>query len=225
MQEMISEVKEYADNHDMVINKKKTKAILFNQARNYDFLPNISIENEQLEVVEEIRVLGVNLRSDLSRSPNSDNMCNNAFAWLWMLRRLKKLGASDHDLLDVYQKQIRCTVEYAVDAWASNIKQYEVMQLERKQKAALAKIFDQRYRNYAHALKLSGLKSLAERRKGICLKFAKKAFKNPKYQHWFCVNPQIARVKTRSEKPDLKPVKFANSPIAYLTQLLNEDKE
>jgi hypothetical protein len=67
MQEMISEVKEYADNHDMVINKKKTKAILFNQARNYDFLPNISIENEQLEVVEEIRVLGVNLRSDSLR--------------------------------------------------------------------------------------------------------------------------------------------------------------
>jgi hypothetical protein len=65
------------------------------------------------------------------------------------------------------------------------------MQLERVQKAALAIIFDQRYRNYAHALKLSGLKSLAERRKPV---------------------------KARTHR-------FANSPIAYLTQLLNEDRE
>ena len=37
MQIMIDELKEYADTHDMVINKRKTKAIMFNQARNYDF--------------------------------------------------------------------------------------------------------------------------------------------------------------------------------------------
>ena len=109
-----------------------------------------------------------------------------------MLRRLKKLGASDHDLIDVYLKQIRCTVEFAVAAWASNIKQYEITQLERIQKAALAIIYDQRYRNYEHALKLS----------------------------------EVTGVKTRSEKPDLKPVqaqtdRFANSPIAYL----NEDRK
>ena len=35
MQEIISELKECEYNHDMVINKKKTKAIIFNQARNY----------------------------------------------------------------------------------------------------------------------------------------------------------------------------------------------
>ena len=230
MQMMINELKEYADAHDMVINKGKTKAIMFNQARNYDFQPAISIDGEQLEVVEEIKLLGVVLRSDLRWSSNTDNMCSNAFARLWMLRRLKKLGASDHDLIDVYLKQIRCTVEFAVAAWASNIKQYEITQLERIQKAALAIIYDQRYRNYEHALKLSGLKSLTERRKYICLKFAKKAFKNPKYQHWFCVNPEVTGVKTRSEKPDLKPVqartdRFANSPIAYLTRLLNEDRK
>ena len=38
----------------------------------------------------------------------------------------------------------------------------------------------------------------------------------------------ISVVKTKSENPDIKPVKarthrFGNSPIAYLTQLLNED--
>ena len=102
------------------------------------------------------------------------------------------------------------------------------MQIERVQKAALAIIFEHRYKNYENALKISGLKSLSKRRKEICLKFAKKAIKNPKYQHWFCDYPAISGVKTKSEKPHLKPVqartgRFQNSPIAYLTGLLNEN--
>ena len=145
-----------------------------------------------------------------------------------MIRRLKNLGASDLDLLDVYQKQIRCTVEFAVPSWASNLKQHEVRQIERVQKAALAIIFEQRYFDYENALKLSGLQSLASRRRTICLKFAKKAYKNPNYQHWFCDYPSISGIKTKSDKPCLKPVqartgRFRESPIAYLTKLLNED--
>ena len=47
MQRMINELKEYADVNNMVINKGKTNAIMFNQARNYDFQPTISIDGEQ----------------------------------------------------------------------------------------------------------------------------------------------------------------------------------
>ena len=155
-------------------------------------------------------------------------MCKRANNRLWILRRLKGMGVSDHDLLDVYEKQIRCIVEFGVAAWTSSLTKHEIAQIERIQKAALAVIFTNRYKTYAHALELSGLKPLSERRKEICLKFAKKAFSNPKYKHWFCVNPD--GVNTRSEKLFLKPVqartgRFKNSPISYLTQLLNEDRK
>jgi hypothetical protein len=59
MQVMMDELKEYADAQEMVINKKKNKAILFSQARKYDCEPNISVDDEQLEVVEEIKLLGL----------------------------------------------------------------------------------------------------------------------------------------------------------------------
>ena len=52
-----------------------TKAIMFNQARNNDFQPAISIDGEQLEVVEEIKLLGVVLRSDLRWSSNTVTIC------------------------------------------------------------------------------------------------------------------------------------------------------
>ena len=57
MQVMMDELKEYADAQEMVINKKKTKAILFSQARKYDFEPAIIVDDEQLEVVEELKLL------------------------------------------------------------------------------------------------------------------------------------------------------------------------
>ena len=229
LQNMLDELKLYANQHEMVMNKAKTKVILFNQARKYDFFPELSIEqNENLEVVEEIKLLGVLIRSDLSWCSNTEYMCNRAFARLWLLRRLKAMGASDHVLLDVYQKQIRCTVEFAVPAWASSLKKYEITQIERVQKAALAIIYQTRYKNYDNALRISGLEPLSVRRTQLCLKFAKKAYKNPKYKHWFCEN--LVDVNTRSRKLSLKPVKyrtdrFRDSPISYLTKLLNEDKK
>ena len=53
-----------------------------------------------------------------------------------ILRRLKKLGAKNSDLVDVFIKQIRCILELAVPAWQGSLSQAEKLDLERVQKAA-----------------------------------------------------------------------------------------
>ena len=136
------------------------------------------------------------------------------------------MGATEDDLIDVYEKQIRCIVEFAAPAWSSRLTQHEITQIERVQKAALAIILGKKYQNYANALRITGLSTLSTRRTKICLKFAKKTYANPKYKNWFCVNNKS--VNTRSEKLFFKTVKartdrFRDSPISYLTELLNED--
>ena len=79
----------------MRINTDKTKVVLFNTARKYDFMPQLTIDGTSLlEVVEEFRLLGLVLKSNLSWQANTDQMCQKGFARLWMLRRLKKLGAT-----------------------------------------------------------------------------------------------------------------------------------
>ena len=72
--------------------------------------------------------------------------------------------------------------------------------------------------------------TLEQRRADLNLKFAKKSLKSEKYQHWFCPNePSDQLSKTRSvDKNILVPVEFRTkgflkSPIAYLTNLINED--
>ena len=56
-------------------------------------------------------------------------------------------------------------------------------------------------------------------------RFALKAYRNPKFTTWF--SPTNSEVDTRSEKLPLKEIRtitkrFKNSPIPYLTNLLNK---
>ena len=117
----------------MKINYKKTKLILFNPCKKFDFIPDISLSGQQIEVVEEIRLLGLIIRSDGKWSSNTRNMIIKANKRLWILRRLKKMGAKDCDLVDVYTKQIRCILELAAPAWQGGLSQAEKFDLERIQ--------------------------------------------------------------------------------------------
>ena len=99
----------------MKINSDKCKVILFNTSRKYDFFPRVGFgEDENLEVVEELKLLGVILQSNLSWQAQADYMCQRAYSRIWMIRRLKPLGATQDELIDVYTKQIRCLLEFAV---------------------------------------------------------------------------------------------------------------
>ena len=50
---------------------------------------------------------------------------------LWVLRRLKILGASEKELLDVYQKQVRSVLELAVPVWQPALTTQEKKQIEK----------------------------------------------------------------------------------------------
>ena len=229
VQKLLLELNSYVENHQMKINDTKTKVILFNNSRKYDFSPNLAFEDDNiLEVVEELRLLGVMITSNLSWQTHVDYMCKNAFRRLWMIRRLQPLGATVEELVEVYQTQIRCLLEFAVAAWSCGLTKAQCRQIERVQKCALAIILQEDYINYSDALKNMNLKSLEDRRYDLCLNFAKKAQKHPKFSRWFCPS-QIVSVETRSVKPTFKYVqartdRFYKSPIAYLTRLLNENK-
>ena len=62
----------------MKINQKKTKVILFNNSRKYDFPPQLSFDDNDddvLEVVEKLRLLGVVVTSNLNWQAHVDYMC------------------------------------------------------------------------------------------------------------------------------------------------------
>ena len=214
----------YAKKNDMKLNYSKTKIIVFNPCRNIDFMPEVTIDNHELEVVDEIRLLGLILRSDMRWISNTNNMIAKANKRLWILRRLKNLGANQIDLVDVYIKQIRCVLELAAPAWQGGISQVEKQDLERIQKSACHIILGEFYESYKDALKLLELETLNVRRNRLALKFSLKSEKHEKFKSWF--KPAVKRVNTRlniNKYCDVRAnhTRFANSPISFLTRLLN----
>ena len=89
---------EYAAQHEMRINKKKTKMILFNQSKTFDFQPEISIENDPIEMIEESKLLGVILTSDLKWRKNNQCLTERGYSRLWLIKRLQKLNCPTEDL-------------------------------------------------------------------------------------------------------------------------------
>ena len=220
----ILKIRDQAEQNQMMINYKKTKVMVFNPCKSLAFKPKLAIDGNNLEEVDETRLLGLVLRSDMRWSSNTNNMVKKASKRLWLLRRLKSLGASPHDLIEVYTKQIRCILELAAPAWQGGISLAEKQDLERIQKCASHIILGASYTNYKDALEALGLESLEERRNSLALKFALKSEKHEKFKAWF--KPARKPVNTRAKPLKYCEVKanhsrFHKSPLSFLTRILN----
>ena len=158
----------------MKINEAKTKIMLFNNSKKRDFQPEILLEGKKLEVVEQMKLLGVIITSDLKWHENTKHITKKAFSRLWLLRRLKTMGASTATLLDVYCKQVRSVLEFAAVVWNSGLTLENTTQIERAQKSAFAIILGAEYKSYNEACTKLKMETLDLRRKKLSLNFAKK---------------------------------------------------
>ena len=104
--------------------------MVFNPGISRDFMPRFNFIGEELEIVEETKLLGVILRSDLSWKSNTSYMVKRANKKLWSLRRLKGLGAKNNDLIDVFIKQVRSILENAVQVWHPGLTEDEKNKIE-----------------------------------------------------------------------------------------------
>ena len=136
VQRKLTDINEYAIANKMKVNGTKTKVMLFNPSKKFDFVPDLLLGDKNLELVEETRLLGFSITSDLKWHSNTKKMALKAYRKLWILRRLKRLGAATEDLVQVYIMQVRCIMELGAPAWQGSITQGEKVELERVQKTA-----------------------------------------------------------------------------------------
>ena len=85
----------------MKINQKKTKLMLFNTSTKYDFQPEIEVNGEIVEVVSKMKLLGVIVTDKLKWYENTACITKKAFSRIWILRRLKSMGASSTIIKDI----------------------------------------------------------------------------------------------------------------------------
>ena len=214
----------YANDHEMQINTRKTKLMLFNPSRSVDIQPQMIIDNEEIEMLEEMKLLGVIITSNLKWRSNTKYITERGYSRLWILKRLKRLGCPIEDLLDTYMKQVRCLLEMACPVWHPALTVADSKAIERVQKSALSIILGDEYISYDSALDDLNLETLVARRDSLCLKFAMKSAAHPTHSQWF---------KSTGDAPDTRnrnlyqPVwtrtnRFKDSPVPFMTQMLND---
>jgi hypothetical protein len=224
LQFYLDDTEKLTKDNKMIINSKKSKIILFNKSKKWDFPPEMSFSNNKnLEYLPYLKLVGVVVSEDLRWGKNTEYICKKAMQRMWVLRRMKNFHLDTEYLVDTYVKEIRSLLEMAVPVWHSGLTKKQSRDIERVQKTALYIIFGESYLDYNVACTLAELEPLDSRRGQICLKFAKKDFK--KENSLFIKN--YAPVSTRNpglvREPKCNTKRFQKSSIPSLSKLLNQN--
>jgi hypothetical protein len=226
MQDEIDKLTKYTDSHLMAINKQKTKAMLCNSRQKWDFIPELNIKGENIDIVDEIKVVGFILRSDLKTSANTSYIISKAYKRMWLLRRLKALGASTAQLLDTLEKQVLSVLWLGAPAWFCLLTQAEKTALDRVAKVGLKIIYGEYYCGFENTIKLSGTSKPTDRLEKMTKRFATKSSQHSKFSKWYHSLP-ATNICTRGKKNKYTQIRtrtdrYEKSPIPQLTKILNQ---
>ena len=188
------------------------------------FATRLCVNDVNLEKISVSKLLGVWISEDMSWSKNCQEICRKAFSRLSLITKLRYVGVSIDDLLDIYVLFIRSVAEYCSVSFHSTLTKQQSDKIEKIQKTCLKIILGDLYEDYQSALDQCGLKTLAQRRENRCLNFSLKCLKNPKNSKLFPMNPNTNK-KVRASEPFCvnfaKTSSYKKSAIPYCQRLLN----
>ena len=163
MQRYLDTIRNWTHNQKMMLNKKKTKAMIFNYSKDHQFTTSLKIDDEELEIVEEAKLLGVIITNDLKWNKNTEYLVKKANVRMELLRRVSEFTTSLEDLKIIYIMYIRSIMEQSCVIWHSSLTYQNIEDIERIQKCALRIILGKRYKSYEEALDILNLKTLKDR--------------------------------------------------------------
>ena len=165
------------------------------------------------------------MTDDLKFERNTQDICKRAFARISMLTKLKYVGVSTPDLVDVFSLFIRSLLEYCCVVWHSTLTQEQSYDIERVQRTALKVILGEEYIDYQTSLSRCGLETLHSRRQKRCLTFGLRSLKHSKHKAMFPPTNQDGlevRLKNKFHVNFAHKTRYQKSTISYIQNMLNE---
>ena len=225
-QQYLNQIENWTLENKAKLNVEKTKVMIFNFCEDYQFRTRLYVENTLLETIQETKLLGTIVTSDLTWHSNTNMLVRKSFMRMQILHKLSSFSVSQNDLKEIYILYIRSILEQNCQVWHFSLSEEDKISLERVQKVAFKVILKSRYIDYENALKVMQLKTLEERRSYLCLKFAKKCIKHPVANEMFPLNPPSEHYTRRHEKFKVQKARTSrlrDSSIPQMQRLLNAD--
>ena len=227
-QDYLHEMDRWSKDHQMIISKKKTKAIMFNYTHNYQIGTRITLEGENIEFVDKIKLLGTWVSNKLTWNENCTYLIQKVNKRMQLLRRILSFGASKDEMVHFWIIFCRSVLEQSCVVWHNSLTQENIDDLERLQKTFTKLILKQEYESYEKALLKLNLDTLENRREEISKKFAKNGIQFNTLKD--LLRKKKENVNFREAKvQEMYHVQFANterlkkSAIINLQNLLNKE--
>ena len=164
LQTNMDHIQNWTSEQKMKINEKKTKLMIFNETYNYQFSTRIYIKDILLDIIQETKLLGIVLTSNLDWKENTSMIIKKSYSRMEILRKLFKFNVPIADFLTIYIIYIRSYLEQSCVVWHASISEKNWNSLERVQKIALRIMLKESYISYQNALEKTELKLLSSRR-------------------------------------------------------------
>ena len=224
-QKNLDNIAQWTDENMMKLNEKKSNYMVFSHSST-EIATRLTLNGQTLDRVEEVKLLGLWITTWLDWSKHTKEICKSAYARITMLTKLRYVGTSVNDLIDIYILYIRSILEYCSVVWHSTLTVDQSNQIEAVQKLCLKIILGVEYTDYKSALKVTGLDTLKDRRETRCLKFGLRCLLHPIHQEMFPVNPNLENPHIVRRREHFKVNKAKNesyrmSAIPYIQRQLN----
>ena len=166
---------------------------------------------------ENIGYLAVEDISDWSL--NTSKICQKAYSRVGMLSKLKYIGVTIEDLIEIYCLFIRSTAEYCSAVFGTSLTVEQSRKLTNIEKTSLRIILQDNYISYEAALEMCALTSLSERRTNHLLAFARRTSRHPVYgPKMFPRNPEIEDIQDIRNREKFQ-VNFSRGAAYYTSTI------
>ena len=223
----LNKILNWTQENKMKINQDKSKTMIFNFTKKFQFTTRLNMEDKNLEVIKNTKLLGIIIQDNLKWEKNTEFLVKKANTRMEMLRRSKSFNASEEDLKIIYVTFIRSILEQSCTVWHSSLNSENREDLERVQKNALKIILGNKYKHYTHALNYMNIESLEDRRDLLCSRFANNYLKHEKTKAMFPLNNKTRIMETRTkEKFKVNPAnteRLKKSAVIFMQKMLNKE--
>ena len=114
----------------MQISETKTKAMVFNFTDNYQFTTRLSLKDNNIEIVDKMKILGTIITNQLSWNENCKAIIRKVNLRMQLIRELQSFGASVKEMVHFWTLFCRSILEQSCVVWGTSLTQENKDDLE-----------------------------------------------------------------------------------------------
>ena len=222
----IMKVMAFATLQKMKLNLKKCKEMLLDFRKYRTCIPLLKFNDTTLERVPSFKLLGLWIDNNLKWQSNTDYIIRKAVRRLFLLKVLKKYGASRDDMKQFFISAIRPILEYGAEVWHSGLTKAQSSSIEKVQRRALRIIYSGK--DYDELLLQAGLQSLKKRRVALYTDLISN-MSDPQHKLHHLLPNRLCQIRERDTRQngqlfynyECRTERFRNSPIVSSIERYN----